>query len=197
MSWNEYFIKTQKRKLRPLFLKALTFLNKQKPLHRFAIELGCGLGIETQELAKQGWKLLAIDGQEASVKRINKIIYDFPNLDISVKLQNFEEILSLPQADLIYSYHSLPFCKQDYFFPLLKTISEAVKSKGYFVGSFFGCHDDWVKLRQCSGIKKTELENCFSSFNILYLHEYQKKEAPAIETRLKNWHVFELIAQKH
>ncbi|MEC4815643.1 MAG: methyltransferase domain-containing protein [Scytonema sp. PMC 1069.18] len=37
---------------------------------RFAVDLGCGDGRDTVELLRQGWRVLAIDGEAEAIARL-------------------------------------------------------------------------------------------------------------------------------
>jgi len=192
MSWDQYFQKTKNQAPRALHSKALA-MDMNKGL---AIDLGCGLGKEALETVKEGWTVLAIDKESMAIEQIEKLIGQLPENKLSIQQKSFEEIKILPDADFIYSYHSLPFCHKDQFYHLIPIIVKAINSSGFFSGSFFGIRDDWVKSGSCTGISVEDLKNYFSDFEILYFNEVEKQSPPVLKKQNKYWHILEIIAKK-
>ena len=78
----------------------------------YAIDLGCGKGIETLALLKAGWQVLAIDKEEAAIALLQSRIPENYQTHLTTKQSRFETV-TLPPNDLIHASYSLPFCIQN------------------------------------------------------------------------------------
>ena len=99
-----------------------------------AIELGCGAGRDTIALINNNWKVRAIDKENVE-NIIKERLTDEQLKNLKFEVQEFEN-LSICKTDLIIANNSLSFCNKEYFGKLWNTISENIKSKGFFVGNF-------------------------------------------------------------
>ena len=167
------------------------FANKynEKLSGNTAIDLGCGVGNDTEFLISKGFKVTAVDSQEEV-----KEIFENKNLDkekLDLIIGDFSQI-ELPKADLIFANMSLFFVK-DNFELFLKSLLEKVNKNGFFVANFLGKEDEWKDKR--TTIKKDELLNYFKDFEVNYFSEekYYKDTALGIN---KFWHVYTIMAQK-
>ena len=109
MSWEQYFEKNKGRTVRPLYSKAIALVSDIKVGHRTAIDLGCGAGIETTDLLRRGWNVIAIDREPASLSAVVELARILPNQKLKTICSSFEDLSEVPDAEFIYSYHSLPF----------------------------------------------------------------------------------------
>ena len=174
MSWKQYFEKNKGRAVRKLFVQAVSLTCELVSGELTAIDLGCGAGIEAFYLLSRGWRVVAIDQEESSVSAVNTLTKGHMNERMTTICSSFEDLVSIPEADLIFSYHALPFCRQDHFDRLWEMIRQADKPNGTFAGSFFGLNDDWVKSGHAIGVSKERLDLYFSNFEILQIKEFDK-----------------------
>lgn len=187
--WDDYYKKQAGRPVRPLFTRALEYL----PESGIAIDLGCGSGAETAALARRGWTVHAIDSAPASIEATRALVGDDSRL-VNFRQVSFEELSELPTADLVYSFHSLPFCRADRFLDVLTMVRDAVTPGGVLAISLFGPNDDWVRARKVSGIAKSDLLESLKDFEILHFAEQDAVGPTALEGP-KHWHTFEPIAR--
>lgn len=198
MNWNDYFEKNRGRPLRPLFLRALETLAATKIAKAhganeiMAVELGCGAGIETAHLLSQGWKVFAVDGEPTALDSLKSTLSPDILKNLNFEGRPFEELGEIVNADFVFSYHALPFCREDRLFGLLKKIAAAVRTDGVFAGTFFGPKDQWVLEKKASGLTMTEITAAFAGFTVLHQNEIDEL-APTALQGMKHWHVFEVI----
>jgi hypothetical protein len=137
----------------------------------------------------------AIDAEAKAIEFIQSILEQKNASNINFIQASFEDILDLPNADLIYSNLSLPFCKKEKFTQFWRAIKNACNIGGYFAGQFFGLEDDWILEKGLTGHTETEIKHMLAGFQILYWQETKEKGPTALDKE-KNWHIFSVIAKK-
>ena len=185
----EYYKVTKNNPPSGLIRRFLTNKYNEKLSGNTAIDLGCGVGNDTEFLISKGFKVTAVDSQEEV-----KEIFENKNLDkekLDLIIGDFSQI-ELPKADLIFANMSLFFVK-DNFELFLKSLLEKVNKNGFFVANFLGKEDEWKDKR--TTIEKDELLNYFKDFEVNYFSEekYYKDTALGIN---KFWHVYTIMAKK-
>src|SRR6266508_104600 len=192
--WKEYYQKIKGRPPRPLLLDALTYFTAESPgTQRTAIDLGCGDGTETAVLLEQGWNVLAIDGEPASIQHLLAKVPKEGQARLQTQLAKFENV-SLPSADLIHASYSLPFCAPEHFDAFCVKIMNAVKSGRRFAGQFFGVRDSWADSPDMTFHTEEQVRKMLENFEIEYFHEMD--EDGSAVSGPKHWHVFTIIARK-
>jgi SAM-dependent methyltransferase len=192
-AWQAYYQASARLEPRPFFLEALGFVGVPSTSSK-AIDLGCGEGLETIHLLKQGWQVSAIDKEAAALQGLFKKLEPSLRKNLSMQVSSFEKA-SLPKADFIYAGLSLPFCPPEQFLKVWSKITEALVPEGTFAGHFFGIHDDWANNQDMSFYSKQELEQLCAAFEIVLLRDLEEDAKTALGIR-KHWHYFELIIRK-
>ena len=154
--WNLYYDKTQNPPMRETLKQALAYWEERAP--GYAVDLGCGSGNDTIHLLKAGWRVLATDITEEGFRRL-KSRPDIPDPSkLETLIAEFEDFTP-PEADMINSSFSLPFCEPDHFPAFWKRIKNALKPGGVFCGHFFGQNDSWVKHGLTNHSREETTEN--------------------------------------
>ena len=155
-----------------------------------ALDLGCGVGNDTEFLLSKGFKVTAVDCEE-SVKNIfeNKNIKS-DSLDIIIG--DFSKI-KLPSVDLALANFSMQFVEENFQEFIENLLKKNINSQGFFVGNFLGEDDDWSKTR--TTIKKEDLMDYFKNYDILYFSE-EKCYRDSVSKKNKYWHIYTIIAQR-
>ncbi len=164
------------------------------PTPGVAIDLGCGSGAETVALIEKGWRVLAIDAETSSLEAIRSLMPAGSDR-LTLRKSRFEDLTELPDADFVYSFHSLPFCERASFDRVLALVRSGVVPGGVLAVSLFGPNDAWVKGGKVSGISKDAWLNSLIEFEMLHFHEVDDVGPTALEGP-KHWHTFETIARK-
>ena len=160
-----------------------------------AIDLGCGAGRDTIFLLKNNWNVLAIDREDTKDIISNKLNEEEARRFRFIR-QDFENI-KLQENDLVVANFSLPFCNKKDFNELWYKVVESISEQGYFVGTFFGLNDSWVKEKEnMVFLSKQQVLKLFeNSFEIIKLEEIEEDGKTALGTE-KHWHIYKIIAKK-
>lgn len=192
-NWNEYTSRAKGREVRPFFTRALSECSKPA----VAIDLGCGSGAETAALISQGWDVFAIDSEDSAIMMTRDRAPSSGKKRLHLQKRRFEDLSddALPEADFVYSFHSLPFASREKFDDVLSYVFSRVKVGGVLAVTLFGPKDQWVLAKTVSGISEAELKTRLNGFEILSFDTEDEVGPTAMEGD-KHWHVFEVIARR-
>lgn len=205
MVWGTYFEKTASREQRLFYRHAMSVIENAAGVSaqaRVAIELGCGAGVESADLVRRGWHVLAVDGDPAALDFTRtRVLGAERAASIEFLESSFEDLDKatdrLPRAALVCSFMSLPFCAAERFESAWTAMSDAVAPRGFLVLSLFGPDDDWAKSGKVwpvtlDSVRHRLLED---GYDVLHLTE-ARREGPSADGALKQWHVIEVIGRK-
>jgi len=194
--WSAYYNAVVGRPPRETLLAALEYFQSENTPKQslFAVDLGCGDGRDTVELLRQGWRVLAIDGQSEALSRlVSRPDINFDHLE--TRVMRFEE-LDLPESiDLINASFALPFCPPEHFPKMWSDIVNSLRSGGRFSGQLFGDRDSWAMYTSMNHHSRTQLEELLEPFVIEMLQEEEHPGKTAIGED-KYWHIFHIVARK-
>jgi tellurite methyltransferase len=194
MKWEDFYKKVAGREPRPLLNDVLQYFPaEQTQPPRQAIDLGCGDGTETAFMLKQGWQVLAIDGEPTAIDYLLTKVSISEKALLQTQTARFEDVSLLP-ADLIYASYSLPFCAPEHFDVLWKKIVDNLKPNGRFAGEFFGVRDTWADNPDMTFHTEEQLRTRLSPLEIEVFREHEDDGQSAVGP--KHWHVFTVIAKK-
>ncbi|MCI0156171.1 methyltransferase domain-containing protein [Leifsonia shinshuensis] len=188
--WSQFYEKQGGRGVRPTFEAALDGWSDGPGL---AIDLGCGDGVETRELAERGWHVLAIDSDPGVDDRVREGLDTEASSRVETRCATFEGLGELPRADLVYAGFALPFCDPTSFPYLWADIRDAIEPGGLFAGELFGPHDEWYGRPGMNFHDRAGVEAMLTGLDVLRLVEDDRRgmsfEGP------KHWHVFHIVAR--
>jgi tellurite methyltransferase len=195
-TWKDHNMSVSSKALQPAgtLMKALEKFELQNFMPSTAIDLGSGSGIDSLELLKSGWNVIAID-KEASSHEL--LLAELPP-NYSNKIQTITspfESAELSEVDLINATFSLPFCDKAYFSNFWDRVVDAIKPGGRFCGQLFGINDSWASHPSMTFHSSEQVDLLFHKFELeLYLEkEYNAHTLAGVP---KHWHVFHIVAQK-
>ena len=177
------------RAVRPLCRAALRLAGPGAG--RTAIDLGCGAGIESRALLSQGWRVHAVDGSPETPAVVLRTIGGVHPL-LTVRTSHYEQLDSLPAADLIYAGYSLPYQPMPSFRRVWTMIRSALRPGGILAVNLFGVHDSWAGTEQMTFFEANEARALFDGLEIVSWDE-EDADGPAYSGP-KHWHVFDVIA---
>ncbi|WP_240966636.1 class I SAM-dependent methyltransferase [Nodosilinea sp. P-1105] len=193
--WTQYYEAVAGRPPRPTLVKALAaYAQDANPLPKFAVDLGCGDGRDTVELLSQGWRVLAIDGEQEAIARLRQRS-DCNRLYLETRVQRFEALTLPPDVSLINASFCLPFCPPQHFVHLWEEIVVALAPGGRFCGQLFGDQDSWAAYADMNHHSREQVKDLLTPFTVEWLEEENHPGKTALGED-KHWHIFNIVACK-
>jgi SAM-dependent methyltransferase len=188
--WSRFYEKQGGRGVRPTFEAALDAWDGAPG---FAVDLGCGDGVETRELAERGWSVLAVDADPGVDDRVRAGLSPEASARVETRRAAFEALGELPRAEIVHAGFALPFCDPTRFPYLWADIRDAIEPGGLFAGELFGPHDEWFGRPGMNFHDRSGVEAMLTGLEVLRLVEDDRRgmsfEGP------KHWHVFHIVAR--
>jgi tellurite methyltransferase len=189
-NWPDYYQKVGQRSPRDLFLKALA----RFPSPGLAVDLGCGAGVETRELLRRGWQVVAVDQEAAAFEYLLERVPPEQRPRLTTCCESFST-MTLPKADFLWAGLSLPFCPPEQFPGLWQNLTKALGSGGYVAGDLFGVRHAWREDKELTFVTEEQLRRLLQAYEIEHLVEAEEARPTAFQG-MQPWHGFELIARK-
>jgi tellurite methyltransferase len=193
--WSAYYRWTSKRPPRELAMQVLNHIDWERKGRKggTAIDLGFGAGNDTLEFLRRGWKVLAIDGQAAAARFLERRVPPRFRSSLTCLVAQMEE-LDVPPADLIYASFSLPFCAPEEFPALWTRIRRALRPGGHFAGQLFGDRDEWNGNVPMNFHTAEHVRQLSRGFKLELIRE--NVEDGMSFSGPKHWHYFDIILGK-
>ena len=186
--WAEYYDEYEGREPREMLLEVLASFARPG----FAVDLGCGAGIDTAAMLEHGWSVFAVDAQQQAIDRLRARVGETDNLRT---LRSGMEDVEVPSADLVWASFSLFFCDPRRFPSVWGRIRDAVKPGGTFAGQLLGDRDTWAPQDDITSFTRSDAEALFAGWAIERFEE-EDEEGEASKSTTKHWHVFHIVARK-
>lgn len=190
--WSNYYKIREGGQPRETTLKALELYGDKSGQ---AIDLGCGNGNDTLALLEAGWHVLAIDGQQEAIERVQARVPAEWQPRLQTQVAMFEA-LTLPSADLVNASFSLPFCPPAYFPHFWEQIVESIRPHGRFAGQLFGDKDSWAKRPEMTCHTRAQVDKLLAGFEIEFLVEDYDPNGRTAVGNPKHWHIYRIVARK-
>ncbi|MBD0330024.1 MAG: class I SAM-dependent methyltransferase [Thermoleophilia bacterium] len=190
-SWSEFYDRVADRPPHETVVGALDRFEREGRRTGFAVDLGCGDGRDAAELARRGWRVLAIDAEEEAIERLRAR----PGLEaVETLVARFEEA-TWPRADLVNAGFSLAFCAPEHFGEVWRRIVESLRPAGRFSGQLFGDRDGWAGDAEMTFVTRSEAESLFAGFELERFDEVDE-DGHLVTGAPKHWHVFHVVAKR-
>jgi tellurite methyltransferase len=189
--WVGYYDEQGHREPRELLVDALDRFDREGRVGD-AVDLGCGQGIDTMEILRRGWRVVAVDAEPDGIRRLRERAGDEPRLTTIVS--PMQEV-DLPDTDLLHASFSLPFCPPAAFPALWDRIRSSLRPGGRFAGQLFGERDTWASTEP--DMTFFAIEEARSLFDGMELESFAEEEDDGDAwSEPKHWHVFHAIARR-
>lgn len=189
-SWGEYYRKVAQRPPRDLFVMAVERFEHPGR----AVDLGCGGGVETRELLRRGWEVVAVDQEAAAFEHLASTIPEEERARLIMQRASFGD-LSLPTVDFIWAGLSLPFATPADFPALWQAIRAALPPGGRFAGDLFGTRHAWRDDPELIFHTREEVQALLAGFDVELLAEVEEERQTAFQGR-QPWHGFDIIVRR-
>jgi SAM-dependent methyltransferase len=190
MDWRDYYDKTGAREPRPLLMDALALFEEPG----FAIDVGSGPGVESRELLRAGWRVLAVDAEPAAAEYLLRSVSPEEQVRLNVETVDFAA-MQLPHADLVWSSLSLSFCDPAAFERVWRTVKGAVRPGGRLACDVFATRHAWSSRPGMTFLSVQQVREMLAGFQIEVLNEVEAERETAFDG-LKHWHAVELIVRR-
>ena len=190
-NWPEFQRRTLTIQPRRMLVKSLEYWGGYAG---YAVDLGCGSGVDTIKLAQSGWRVYAVDSTPDGFANIKANLNAKELSGVECVQTSFEDLI-IPDVDMVYSSFSIPFCKPESFDRFWGQITNAIRPGGRFAGNLFGVKDEWNYMQDVVFLTEEEIRGLFKDFEVEYFRE-QYSEGPAVLSPTKLWHLFEIVAIK-
>ncbi len=191
--WAEFYDAVADRPPHDTVLEALDRFEREGRVG-FAVDLGSGDGRETVEIARRGWRVLAIDAEPEAIERLRRREGLAGNPLLETAVARFEEAV-WPQADLVNAGFSLPFGAPEHFADVWARIRNSLVPGGRFSGQLFGDRDQWATDRDMTFLTRAQAEALFDGFELERFEEVEADGQTAVGEP-KHWHVFHVVARR-
>lgn len=123
---------------------------------KIAIDLGCGRGVVTQALLKQGWNVIAVDNSPKVLELLSKMNKSaLESGQLKVFTCNITKFKPDETADLVICKNTLPYINPGKFQTLWKKIpKDFLKEKGILIGTLFTTASHPEQLVEMNKIKE-------------------------------------------
>jgi SAM-dependent methyltransferase len=215
--WMNYNAKQTARELRPLFVDVLTLAetgptgptgpsdngpadpgpaDTDPAPGRRAVDLGCGLGRETDALLRAGWHVHAVDFAPNTEDNLRATTRAADRDRLTIQVSEFADLDALPPADLIYAGFSIPYVPRPVFDRLITVIRSALRPGGLFAADLLGVRDGYraTHADDFTFLDEDEVRSLlFPGWELLRLdvEDYDGKA----HSGPHHWHLFHLIVR--
>jgi SAM-dependent methyltransferase len=187
--WDGYYSAQEGRGPRPLLLDVMGRFSAPAR----AVDLGSGDGVESLELIRSGWTVLAIDAEPAGIERLLSAVAPEDADRLTTHVARFEDLGDLPPSELVYAGYSLAFCASASFAGLWAAIRAALVPGGRFAGQLFGDRDSWANP-DATFVSRSEAEGLLGGLELERFDEEERDGSSFVGP--KHWHLFHVIARR-
>ena len=161
---------------------------------RFAVDLGCGAGRDTRELLNAGWRVLAIDRENAAIAAVEAAIPSQMRAALETRVADLA-VVKVPSCDLVNASLSLPFLPTDAFWETWQRILAALPVSGRFAAMLFGDHDELATDPSMTCPPPAEIRASLGPFDIEHWTDREEDSQTALGEP-HHFHLVELVARR-
>ena len=190
--WSDYNAGQHGRAVRPLCAHLLEVAGSGRG--RRAVDLGCGAGIETRALLEAGWVTLALDADEASLRRLEAAVPEPLRPALTVAVADLEDLVGLPPADLVHAGYALPWVRPERFASTWEAVRGALRPGAWVAVDLFGDRDSWAGRADVTCHSASAARGLFDGLDLVRF-DVEDEDGEAFGGP-KHWHVFHVVARR-
>lgn len=188
MSYEDFLTTTSSR---PVSLLVRDFSSRIAP-DCDVLDLGCGAGVETEFLARQGHHVVAVDKATESVEMTARRCQGLSVVVVRSAIEDYP--VAQGRYGAIIALNSLPFVAREHVDKVLKMVEQGVQTRGFLIMKLFGPRDDWAKEGKVISIGQPIA--LFQRPGQLLLYQESEKDAKPIgSNKVKHWHTINVVYQ--
>jgi trans-aconitate methyltransferase len=159
---------------------------------RLALDLGCGAGVETAELLRRGWRVLAVDWDPTTPDLLAARVPPEATAGLTVLVRGFAELDALPPLDLVHASWSLPYAGR-HLPRLWRLLVDALVPGGWLGCVLFGDRAS-ADAPDTARLTDAQVAGLLAG---LAVAEHTTQEATGVSfTGDTRWHVHTVVARK-
>ncbi|GCE23893.1 class I SAM-dependent methyltransferase [Dictyobacter kobayashii] len=187
-SWDQFYLLTKDKPPSAGLLQAISLLDH---IGGEALDLGCGAGRDTRYLLQRGFRVTAVDQEEASLAALTTLSTGKLTL-----VQAAFEDFSFATYELINAHFALPFIAKEQFTTVFDRLKQSLKPGGIVVGQFFGINDEWnTNTNHLTFFTRAQALAQLEGLRIITFEE-EDADGRTTEGSAKHWHIYHIIARK-
>lgn len=192
--WPDYYRVTADRPAWATTILAADAFGPVADRARVAVDLGCGAGRDTRELLRRGWRVIAVDGQQAAIDTLRSLV----PTEAADRLDGVVADVgsyTIPPCDLVVANLVLPFLGADAYAATWARIATALATGGRVAAMVFGDRDGWAGDADMTCASAEAVRRHLDGFDIEHWDEVEE-DAPTALGELHHWHRIDLVARR-
>ncbi len=193
--WARYYAVTVERPAWLTVRRAIElFAAEPQPHPRSAVDMGCGAGRDTRELLGAGWRVLAIDREDAAIASVEAATAAHLRVALEVRVADLADV-DVPPCDLVNASLSLPFLTPVAFRDTWQRILAALPIGGRFTAMLFGDRDESASDPSMTCLPPAEIRAGLASFEIEHWDDREEDSETALGEP-HHLHLVEFVARR-
>jgi SAM-dependent methyltransferase len=161
---------------------------------RFAVDLGSGAGRDARALLRAGWRVLAIDREQAAVATLGSATPVGHRPRLETRVADLATV-SIPTCDLVNASLSLPFLPPDAYWTVWGRISDALPVGGRLATMLFGDRDESAGDPTMTCISPATIRASLASFEVEHWVDLEEDARTALGEP-HHFHRIEVVARR-
>lgn len=193
--WGRYYAVTAERPAWLTARRTIELFAAEPHSHpRFAVDLGCGAGRDARALLDAGWRVLAIDREDAAIAALEAATAPHLRAALETRVADLAAV-DVPSCDLVNASLSLPFLPPGSFWGTWQRIRAALPIGARFAAIVFGDRDESASERSMTCPPVAEIQAALGSFELEHWSDREEDTDTALGEP-HHFHLVEFVARR-